>query len=77
MSFVPTDLIRKKRFGGAHSQDEIRFLIQGYATDKIPDYQMSAWLMAICCQGMTSEETAWLTQEMRDSGKVLDLSALG
>jgi pyrimidine-nucleoside phosphorylase len=77
MSFLASDLIRKKRFGGAHSLAEIRFFVQGYAGDKIPDYQMAAWLMAICCKGMTNEETAWLTQEMRDSGKVLDLSSLG
>ena len=47
MEFLPTDLIRKKRFGGAHSRDEIEFFIRGYADDKIPDYQMSAWAMAV------------------------------
>jgi pyrimidine-nucleoside phosphorylase len=77
MELLPSELIRKKRFGGAHTHEEIRFFIQGYAQDKIPDYQMSAWIMAICFTGMTSEEIAWLTQEMRDSGVVLDLSHLG
>src|SRR5258708_1421796 len=77
MSFLPSDLIRKKRFGGAHTREEIHFFIEGYTHDKIPDYQMSAWLMAICCKGMTGEETTWLTQEMRDSGVILDLSSLG
>jgi pyrimidine-nucleoside phosphorylase len=77
MSFLPAELIRKKRFGGAHSPEEIQFLIQGYAREEIPDYQMSAWLMAVCFSGMTDEETAWLTREMRDSGLVLDLSHLG
>ncbi len=77
MNFVPAELIRKKRFGQSHSREEIRFLIQGYACERIPDYQMAAWLMAICLKGMTHEETSWLTLEMRDSGKVLDLSSLG
>jgi pyrimidine-nucleoside phosphorylase len=77
MAFLPADLIRKKRFGEQHSREEIHFLIQGYAREEIPDYQMSAWLMAICFKGMSVEETAWLTQEMRDSGTVLDLKHLG
>lgn len=77
MEFVPAELIRKKRFGGEHSREEIRFFIDGYSRDKIPDYQISAWLMAICFRGMSEEETAWLTQEMCDSGVVLDLSSLG
>lgn len=77
MGFLASELIRKKRFGGIHTREEIQFFIHGYATNKIPDYQMSAWLMAICCNGMSGDETTWLTQEMRDSGKVLDLSSLG
>ncbi len=77
MSFLPAELIRKKRFGGAHTPQEIEFLIQAYAKDEIPDYQMAAWLMAVCFSGMNAEETAWLTHEMRDSGLVLDLSHLG
>lgn len=77
MAMLPAELIRKKRFGGAHSSEEIRFLIQGYVSEQIPDYQMSAWLMAICFSGMNAEETAWLTREMRDSGVVLDLYHLG
>lgn len=77
MELLPAELIRKKRFGGTHTREEIRFLIQGYAKGDIPDYQMSAWLMAICFKSMSAEETAWLTFEMRDSGVVLDLSAAG
>lgn len=77
MNFIPSELIRKKRAGDAHSQSEIRYMIQSYARDELPDYQISAWLMAICLRGMNQEETAWLTQEMRDSGVVLDLSHLG
>lgn len=75
--FLPTDIIRKKRFGGTHTRAEIRHFVRGFAEGTIPEYQISAWLMAICCNGMSDQETAWLTQEMRDSGTVLDLSALG
>lgn len=77
MDFLPTDLIRKKRFGGTHTRTEIRSLIQAFTKGELPDYQMAAWLMAVCFQGMNGEETAWLTEEMRDSGTVLDLSDLG
>ncbi len=77
MEFLPSELIRKKRFGGTHTHEEIHFFIQGYAREKIPDYQIAAWLMAICFKGMNGEETAWLTEEMRDSGVVLDLKHLG
>lgn len=77
MDFLPAELIRKKRAGGHHSREELRFLVQSYAQDKLPDYQMAAWLMAVCFQGMSPEETALFTQEMRDSGQVLDLRDLG
>ncbi len=77
MEFIPSELIRKKRSGGQHSREELRFLIQEYSRDKLPDYQMAAWLMAVCFRGMTMDETAWLTMEMRDSGEVIDLSPLG
>lgn len=77
MDFRPAELIRKKRFGGTHSREELNYLIQEYAQDRLPDYQMSAWLMAVCLRGMTPQETAWLTQEMRDSGQVLNLDHLG
>lgn len=77
MEFLPADLIRKKRAGAAHTADELKSLIQAYASGEIPDYQMSAWLMAVCFNGMTPYETACLTREMRDSGRVLDLSPLG
>lgn len=77
MNFLPAELIRKKRFGGSHSREELAFLVQNYSTGKIPDYQMSAWLMAVCLRGMNDDETSILTQEMRDSGTVLDLKHLG
>lgn len=70
------DLILKKKEGGVLTTDEIRTMIDGYTKGDIPDYQMSAMLMAICFQGMTDEETLALTLAMRDSGAVLDLSGI-
>src|SRR5690606_35240660 len=74
MTFIPAALIRKKRDGGRHDQKEIQFLIREFTQNRIPDYQMAAWLMAVCWRGLSMEETVWLTQEMRDSGVVLDSS---
>ena len=71
-----TDLIRRKRDGGELQRSEIEFLIDGYTRDAIPDYQMSAWLMAVLLRGMTRAELAALTESMLNSGQVLDLSAL-
>ena len=71
-----TDLIEKKKNGGELSPDEIRAMINGYVAGDVPDYQMSAMLMAICFQGMTEEETVSMTLTMRDSGEVNDLSAI-
>lgn len=51
-------------------------MIEGYTNEAIPDYQMSAFLMAVCFQGMDEKETLDLTLAMRDSGDVLDLSAI-
>ena len=73
----PREVIQKKRDGGVLSQDEIAYFIRGYMASEIADYHVSALLMAIYFQGMTIEETLALTREMRDSGKVLDLSAIG
>lgn len=70
------ELIRKKREGQALTSGEIRFLIQGYAQGSIPDYQMSAWAMAVCLRGMNARETADLTMEMVRSGEEVDLSAI-
>src|SRR5258708_17569544 len=71
-----TDLIRRKRDGGELQRNEIEFLIDAYTRDAIPDYQMSAWLMAVVLRGMTRAELAALTEAMLNSGKVLDLSEL-
>ena len=70
------DLIRKKRDAGTLSREEISFLIESYTRRQIPDYQMSAWVMAVFLQGMTPEETAHLTEAMLHSGKVVDFSGV-
>lgn len=70
------DLIVKKRDGYALSEEEIRFLIRGYVSGEIPEYQISAWLMAVFHRGMTREEAGYLTQAMIDSGRTIDLSGL-
>ncbi|TMC80143.1 MAG: pyrimidine-nucleoside phosphorylase, partial [Chloroflexi bacterium] len=72
----PLEVIGHKRDGREHPPDEIRFLITGYLRSEIPDYQMAAWLMAVCIRGMTAAETLALTQAMVASGEVLDLSAI-
>lgn len=76
MEFIPSELIKKKRDKGVLSEDEIRFLISRYSEGKIPDYQMSAWLMAVLFNGMNGDETHFLTQAMLHSGDVLDFSYL-
>jgi pyrimidine-nucleoside phosphorylase len=70
---LATELIARKRDGHAHTRDEIEFLIGGITSGEIPDYQASAWLMAICIRGMSEDETVWLTQAMAHSGATLDL----
>jgi pyrimidine-nucleoside phosphorylase len=70
------ELIRKKRNGGTLTNDEIKFMISSYTKKEIPDYQFSAFLMAVYFSGMTTEETAALTEAMLYSGKVIDLSAV-
>jgi pyrimidine-nucleoside phosphorylase len=70
------DLIRKKRDGEELSREEIEFLIEGVTCDRIPDYQMASWLMAVVWRGMTRAELAALTEAMLHSGVVLDFSDL-
>jgi len=70
------DIIEKKRDGGELSTDEIEFFISHYTDGTIPDYQVSALLMAIYFQGMTSKECADLTTAMIYSGDTVDLSAI-
>lgn len=70
------DLIVKKRNGGVLTKEEIAFMVEGYTSGWIPDYQMSAMMMAIYFKGMSRAETLALTLEMRDSGEVLNLKAI-
>lgn len=70
------DLINKKKNNEKLTKEEIDFIVQGYTKGDIPDYQMSAFLMAVCFNGMDMEETTNLTLSMRDSGETLDLSRI-
>lgn len=70
------DIITRKRNGGILSKQEIEYFIQGYVNGEIPDYQVSALMMAIYFQGMTEEETAALTLCMANSGETVDLSSI-
>lgn len=70
------DIIMKKKIGEELSEEEIRFFVEGYTRNEIPDYQVSALMMAIYFQGMTEEETLSLTLAMKESGDELDLSQI-
>ena len=68
------DIIDKKKKGICLSDEEIRFVIEGYSKDQIPDYQISAFLMAVYFNGMTDHELVVLTEAMVKSGDEVDLS---
>jgi pyrimidine-nucleoside phosphorylase len=70
------ELIKRKRDKGRLSADEIAAVIKGYTSGAVPDYQMSALLMAVWFRGMTTEETVALTEAMMRSGEVFDLSGI-
>jgi pyrimidine-nucleoside phosphorylase len=70
------EVIAHKRDGLEHPAEEIRFLVGAYVRGDVADYQMAAWLMAVCIRGMTPAETLALTEAMVASGEVLDLSAI-
>ena len=70
------DIINKKRLGQILTKEEINYVVEKYVSDEIPDYQMSALLMAICINNMTDEETFNLTDAMINSGETLDLSRI-
>ena len=74
MNFV--DIIIKKRDGGKLTAEEIAFFVKGVTDGSLPDYQISALLMAILLKGMDAEETAYLTMEMANSGGMFDLSSV-
>src|SRR3989454_10705223 len=69
-------IIGRQRDGREHAADEIDFLLSAYRGGQVADYQMAAWLMAVCIRGMTRAETLALTQAMVRSGEVLDLSGI-
>lgn len=70
------DLIDKKKKGGVHSKEEIDFLINSVMDGSASDYQISAWLMAVCFNSMTEDETAFLTDALVKSGDVIELKEL-
>ncbi|MEN6601894.1 MAG: thymidine phosphorylase, partial [Bryobacteraceae bacterium] len=70
------DLIHRKRDGDELSPEEIVYLVEGYTREEIPDYQMSAFLMAVCFTGMTEREITALTNCMLHSGATIDLSSV-
>ena len=69
-------IIYKKRDGNTLTKEEIDFVVDGYTKGSIPDYQMSALLMAIYFQKMSKEETFHLTEAMMHSGEIVDLSSI-
>ena len=72
----PAEIITKKRDGRPLSSGEIRWMVENYVGERIPDYQMSAFLMAVYFRGMDRRETLALTQAMIDSGETIDLSSI-
>ena len=77
MSLLAAEFIQNKKRGETHKANEIRWFVDEFLKGKIPDYQMSAWLMAVCFQGLSNEELLELTYYMRDSGKKFDFKSKG
>ena len=74
-SMIVKLLLDRKREGKELAPEEIRELVAAYTRGDVPDYQMAAFAMAVCCRGMTDAETLALTESMRDSGTCLDWAA--
>ena len=70
------DIIIRKKNGEKLTDEDIRYMVEGYTVGDVPDYQMSSLLMAICLQGMDEDETVALTRIMKESGDIADLSAI-
>lgn len=68
------DIIQKKKEGKANTKEEINFLVEGLINGTVDDYQMAAWLMAVCFQDLNEDETACLTEAFINSGDILDFS---
>jgi pyrimidine-nucleoside phosphorylase len=71
MEFLPSEFIRAVKRGEPTSREHIETFIRGYVLGEIPDYQVAAWLMAVCFKPLSSQETAWLTEAMASSGRRL------
>ena len=71
-----SDIILKKRDNRTHTREELDFMVAGATTGSVPDYQVSAWLMAVLLRGMSADETAMLTDAMVRSGERVDLSSI-
>ena len=76
MTVRAVDLIRRKRDGGTLEPPEIRWMVEGLGSGAVPDYQWSAFLMAVVLKGMNAEETEGLTEAMLGSGTIVDLSMI-
>src|SRR5512141_911415 len=76
MRMRAVDIIIKKRDQGILTREEIEFFVQGFVKGDIPDYQVSAWAMAVLLNGMTPQETTDLTLSMVQSGRILDLTGV-
>ena len=70
------DLIEKKKLGKTFTKEEIEFLIASLMDGSAPDYQISAWLMAVYFKGLTKDETAYLTEALVKSGDVISFGEL-
>ena len=75
-TYIPTDIIAKKRDKKQLTAEEIRFLVDSYTDGLLPDYQMASFLMAVYLNGMNDEETAAMTEAMVNSGDILDFSEI-
>ena len=70
------DLITAKKNGREHTREELEFIVNGFVDGSVPDYQMSAWMRAVCLKGLSDQETAILTDVMAHSGDMVDLSPI-